>query len=115
MASPGPDVSIGPFEHDVLECLVQQPANAYGITLHNRLEDLHGRRFSSGAVYVTLERLERKGLITSRWGESTPERGGRRKRLYQIEASGRRAAEAFSERFRTSSASSSYELAWGTA
>jgi len=41
-----------------------------------------------GAIYVTLDRLEKKGLVTSRLGDPTPQRGGRPKRMYRIEAPG---------------------------
>jgi PadR family transcriptional regulator PadR len=112
---PDASIRIGPLEFEVLDCLIRQPDDAYGITLHKRLESRHQRPFSPGAIYVVLERLERKGLISSRWGDTTPARGGRRKRLYQIEASGRRAADSFSEPSRVSNASLPPELAWGKA
>ena len=51
--------------------------------------DRTGREVSLGAVYKTLERLEDKGLVASREGEPTPERGGRRKRHYRLPATAR--------------------------
>lgn len=45
----------------------------------------------SGALYTTLERLERRGLVASTWGEPTPERGGKRKRDHTLRPAGREA------------------------
>jgi PadR family transcriptional regulator PadR len=97
-----PRDKIGPFEFDVLASLVEQPNDAYGLTLRDRLQDRLRRKVSLGAVYATLERLEAKGFISSWWTEGTPERGGRRKRLYKIEASGHLAASRFASRFQGS-------------
>lgn len=102
---------IGPFEYEVLATLLVQPNDAYGLTIRDRISRGAGREISIGAVYTTLERLERKGLISSWWGEPTEERGGRRKRLYKIEASGDLAARRFAARV---SASTALIPAWGT-
>jgi DNA-binding PadR family transcriptional regulator len=91
--------SIGPFEFDLLASLIQQPRDAYGLSLRDRLEERLERKVSLGAVYTTLERLEAKGMISSWWSEGTAERGGRRKRLYRIEAPGEHAARQFVARF----------------
>ena len=91
--------TIGPLEFEILAVLLGQPRDAYGISIRERLRKRAGREVSLGAIYTTLERLERKGLISSWWGEATDERGGRRKRLYKIEAEGRVAANHFGERF----------------
>jgi PadR family transcriptional regulator PadR len=91
--------TIGPFEFDVLASLTNQPHDAYGLSLRDRLQERLERPVSLGAVYTTLERLEAKGFISSRWTEGTAERGGRRKRLYQIEAPGELAANRFASRF----------------
>lgn len=78
---------LGPFERRVLQVLIRHPSNAYGISILKRLEAL-GLKSSVGALYTTLERLEGKGYVSSSWGEPTAERGGRRKRFYQITAAG---------------------------
>ena len=83
--------ALGAFEHTILSVLLRQPRDAYGATLQRRIEETTGRDFSVGALYTALDRLERKGFVSSRWGEPTPERGGRRKRFYKIEASGEEA------------------------
>ena len=61
----------------------------YGVAIRQAIEDRAGRAVSAGAVYTTLERLERRGLLTSAWGEPTAERGGRRKRYYRLRPAGR--------------------------
>ena len=80
--------NLGSFEYKILSVLLRQPRDAYGATLQERIEETTGRGVSIGALYTTLDRLERKGLVSSWWGEPTTERGGRRKRYYKIEASG---------------------------
>lgn len=80
--------TLGTFEYQILSVLLRQPRDAYGATLQERIEETTGRDVSIGALYTTLDRLERKGLVSSWWGEPTAERGGRRKRYYKIEASG---------------------------
>lgn len=82
---------LGEFEQLVLWALVRLRDNAYGMTIRQELEERAGRTVAIGAVYTTLERLEEKGLVSSRKGEATPERGGRAKRYYRIEAPGLRA------------------------
>jgi PadR family transcriptional regulator PadR len=80
--------TLGAFEYQILSVLFRQPRDAYGATLQVRIEDATGRDVSIGALYTTLDRLEQKGMVSSWWGEPTPERGGRRKRYYKVEASG---------------------------
>lgn len=66
---------------------------AYGLAVQRALAAA-GRELAPGGVYTTLDRLERKGFLASRWGEPTPERGGRAKRIYRVTASGRSALAA---------------------
>ena len=94
--------TLGTFEYQILSVLLRQPRDAYGATLQERIEETTGRDVSIGALYTTLDRLEHKGMVSSWWGEPTPERGGRRKRYYRIEASGQEAVhrtEAMHVRF----------------
>jgi DNA-binding PadR family transcriptional regulator len=90
---------IGPFEFEILATLLAQPRDAYGLTIRDRIKERSGREPSVGAIYTALERLERKGMVSSWWGEPTEERGGRRKRLYKIEGVGALAARRFEARF----------------
>jgi DNA-binding PadR family transcriptional regulator len=86
-----PGSTLGEFEQLVLLALMRLGADAYGVSICQDIADRTGRDVSLGAVYKTLERLEDKGLVSSRIGEPTPERGGRRKKHYQLLAAGQRA------------------------
>lgn len=86
MRSPG---SVGEFEQIVLLAILRLGANAYGVTILREITTYTGRRPSSGALYTTLDRLEEKGFVQSRLGESTPQRGGRAKRLIRVTKRGR--------------------------
>ena len=67
--------------------------NAYGVTIRDYLQEEARQKLSIGGVYVPLERLVRKGLLKTRQGKPTPERGGMGKRFYLITAKGVRALE----------------------
>jgi DNA-binding PadR family transcriptional regulator len=85
-------VSLGQFEQLVMTAILTLRENAYGVTIHSKVEDLvRPKSVSLGAVYATLDRLEDKGLIASWLSEPTPERGGRSKRHYRLENLGERA------------------------
>ena len=89
MADP---VSLGQFEQLVLAAILMLGEKAYGVTIHAKVEELaRPKKVSLGPVYVTLDRLEDKGLIGSWLSDPTPERGGRSKRYYKLEKSGERA------------------------
>ena len=79
---------LGEFEHVVLLALLRLEDHAYGVTVRQELELRTQREVSIGAVYATLDRLERKGYVTSHRGEPTPERGGRSKRLFRVTGNG---------------------------
>ena len=83
--------SLGEFEQLLLFALVRLGDEAYGVTVRREIEARTGRGISAGAVYTALERLESRGLIHSRWGEPTAERGGKRKKFYGIEPLGMKA------------------------
>ena len=91
---------LGSLEHIVLLALVRLEANAYGMTIRREIEERTGRNLSIGAVYATLDRLEAKGYVSSSVGEPTAERGGRAKRLFQIEADGKLALRMSQEAIR---------------
>lgn len=82
-----PRETLGPFEFQIVSLLAQQPHGSYGAALAELLRE-RGREPSLGALYTTLERLEAKGYVSSSWGDATPERGGRRKRMFRLEAAG---------------------------
>src|SRR5215831_5368061 len=90
----GDPTSLGQFEQVVLTAILTLKENAYGVTIHRTVEDLsRPKSISLGAVYATLDRLEDKGLIVSWLSDPTPERGGRSKRCYRLEALGERALQ----------------------
>jgi PadR family transcriptional regulator PadR len=82
---------IGEFEQLILFALVRLGADAYGVTIRSEIDARTGRVISPGALYTALDRLERRGLVASRLGSPTPERGGKRKRLYTVQPAGERA------------------------
>src|SRR5262245_14066342 len=80
---------LGSLEHIVLLALIRLDGTAHGTLVRREIEARTGRDVSIGAVYATLERLERKGYVSSSIGEPTPERGGRAKRFFRVHAAGR--------------------------
>lgn len=79
---------LGEFEHIVVLALMRLEDRAYGVTVRQEIELRTHREVSIGAVYATLDRLERKGYVTSHQGDPTPERGGRSKRFFRVTADG---------------------------
>ena len=75
--------------HD--EKILRLRDDAYGVTIRAELADRARRNVAPGALYTALERLETKGLITSRMSDPTPQRGGRAKRLVTVTAAGMKA------------------------
>jgi DNA-binding PadR family transcriptional regulator len=82
---------LGTFEQAVLVSLVQLGTDAYGRAVLKEVQRRLQREASAGAVYATLDRLEAKGLVSSRLGGGTPARGGRPRRFYEITQPGVRA------------------------
>jgi len=85
---------LGVFEQAVLVAVVHLRSEGYGRTILKEVEARLDREVTASAAYATLDRLEAKGLISSREGESTPARGGRAKRHFAITAAGLRALAA---------------------
>jgi DNA-binding PadR family transcriptional regulator len=79
---------LGEFELMVLLALIRLGEDAYGVPISREIEERAGREVALGSVYAALERLEGKGLVTSRLGDPTAERGGRAKRYFRITADG---------------------------
>lgn len=82
---------LGEFELIVLLAVLGLQDDAYGVTIREALERETSRDVSLGAVYKTLGRLEDKGYVSAHLGDPTPQRGGRRKKLYRLEPLGSRA------------------------
>ncbi len=86
--------SLGHFEQLVLTAILGLREDAYGVTIHARVQELvRPRSVALGAVYITLDRLEDKGMVASWLTDPTPERGGRAKRCYRLEGLGERALQ----------------------
>jgi DNA-binding PadR family transcriptional regulator len=68
--------------------------DAYGVPVHDEIQQRAGRELTLGTIYKTLTRLEDKGLLVSRIGEPIAERGGRRTRCYAVTPAGKRSIQA---------------------
>ncbi len=78
----------GSFEQLVLLAVLRLGDNAYGMTVRRELEMRTGQSVSLGAVYTTLERLEKKGYLAERAAPGGPEREGRARRLFSVHGAG---------------------------
>jgi PadR family transcriptional regulator len=79
---------LGHFEEIVLLAVLNLDNEAYGARVRQKVAEATERNVSIGAVYATLDRLERKGYVRSWQGEKTPERGGRAKRYFEVKGEG---------------------------
>ena len=79
---------LGTFEQAVLLAIFQLRDNAYGKAILSEVQKRLERDVAVGAVYVTLVRLENKGLLTSQLGAGTAIRAGRPRRYYKLQPSG---------------------------
>lgn len=82
--------SLGEFEELVLLTVAAQHSKAYGVSILESLEETLDRKINVSAIHVALKRLSDKGFVTSRFGGITNERGGRRKKFYEITAFGKK-------------------------
>jgi PadR family transcriptional regulator len=83
--------ALGEFEQVVLLAILRLGEEAYGVTIRREIAKCTEREPAPGALYTTLDRLEEKALVSSAYGDPTPERGGRAKRYFTVTASGVRA------------------------
>jgi PadR family transcriptional regulator len=82
----------GHFDLMILLAVLRLDDNAYGVPISTEIENTTGRSIALATVYAALERLESRGWVSSRVGESTAERGGRAKRYFRVTAKGVREA-----------------------
>ncbi|MEZ5041946.1 MAG: helix-turn-helix transcriptional regulator [Saprospiraceae bacterium] len=73
---------LGEFEELVLLTVIVLQEEAYGVEIKRELEERLKERLSVGSIQSALKRMEEKGFLTSEFGEATPQRGGKRKRIY---------------------------------
>jgi PadR family transcriptional regulator PadR len=92
--------SLGDFEQIVLLAILRAGEDAYGVTIRAEIASCTGRDPALGALYTTLDRLEEKGLVSSRLGDPTPQRGGRAKRFFTVTASGTEAIARTQQAYR---------------
>jgi DNA-binding PadR family transcriptional regulator len=81
---------LGNFELMVILALIRLDDEAYGLPIAEEIQRHSGREVALGSVYAALERLHKRGLVMSRLGSPTPERGGRAKRYFRVTAAGLR-------------------------
>jgi PadR family transcriptional regulator len=86
-----PAPALGEFEQVVLLAILRLGDTAYGVTIRREITACTEREPAPGALYTTLDRLEEKGLVSSKYRDPTPERGGRAKRYFTVTARGVRA------------------------
>ena len=88
------ETGLGEFEEVILLLVGILGENAYAFKISEEFEEQTGRSVSIGAVHSALDRITQKGFLTSEMGQPSAGRGGRRKRIYTITASGERALQA---------------------
>lgn len=87
---PQPGV-LGEFEVVILMAVLHLGGDAFGSAIRDEIERRSGRPAARGSVYVTLDRLEEKGLLASRLDGAAPNRGGRPRRVFRVTAAGLKA------------------------
>lgn len=86
---------LGEFEYLMITAAAALGDEAYGAAIREEIESTTGRKCSIGALYTTIDRLEKKGLVKTWMGEATPQRGGRAKRMIRVTPKGVQAAKDF--------------------
>jgi DNA-binding PadR family transcriptional regulator len=81
---------LGEFELMIMLSVIGLGDDAYGVLISRQIEEQRNREVSVSSVYAALDRLEGKGLVASRLGEATAERGGRAKRYFAVTKEGLR-------------------------
>jgi len=79
-------VLLSEVEQLVLLAVLRIGDGAYAVSIREELAERAGVELTRGSIYVTLERLERKGYLRSRFSDPTPERGGKARRCFAVEA-----------------------------
>lgn len=89
--------NLGDFEQVLLLALARLGGEGDGSAIRHEIDRRTGREVAPGAVYTAMDRLEGRGMVSSRLGDPLPVRGGRRRKLYTLEPAG---AQALSEAHR---------------
>ena len=85
---------LGELEQMILLAVLRLGDDAYGVSVREELEARADREVTRGAAYITLERLATKGYLKTRMGDSSPVRGGKAKRYYELTDAGMEALRA---------------------
>ncbi len=88
-------MALGELEQVVLLALLRLDGEAHGAGIATEIEERVGRSVAPGALYTVLERLQDKGYVEAWIGDSTPERGGRRRKVYRLLPEGARELRAW--------------------
>lgn len=88
---------LGEFEYVLISAAAVLGESAYGAAIREEIEKVAGRKCSIGALYTTIERLEKKGLLKTWMGEATAQRGGRARCMVRVTQKGLHAAKEFYE------------------
>ena len=83
-----PNRFLGEFEQMIVASILRLGEDAYGVSIIDDIERHAGRKVRSGALSVTLDRMERKGLLSSRLGDPEAGRGGRSRRYVALTRAG---------------------------
>jgi PadR family transcriptional regulator PadR len=75
-------------EEFALLAVIYLQEEAYGVAIRNQLRKMTGQSWAFGAVFVMLNRLEKKGMLDSKLADPTPRRGGKSKRIYSLRPDG---------------------------
>lgn len=94
-----PRTALGDVEHFVLIALLHLGDESYTVPIMSEIRRRTGRDVAKAAVYIALRRLEEKGLVVSRVGGATPERGGRAKRHFRLTPAGAKQLRAARDAF----------------
>ena len=84
-------VSLGQFEQLVLTAAYLLGGKGYSVTIQAKVNEMSPKPVMLGAVFISLDRLEGRGLVSSRFTDPTPERGGKSKRIFKVTLEGERA------------------------
>ena len=94
---------LGDFEHLILLAVLRCGSEGYGLAIRDEIVARTERAVSTGAVYTTLDRLERKGLLRSHFAQGCLARDNRPRRLYELTPHGREAVTETQRAIRTMS------------
>lgn len=86
--SPDAPAAISEIDQLVMLAVLRLGSAAYGIAIQREIGTRTGRKMPLSTIYAALTRLEARGYVRSQFGDPSPERGGRRRRLYAMEPAG---------------------------